>query len=62
MNSTSKTSWVTFCSGKMADILKIVGNINILCGQDAKFLDVARGVHMLNSGHLTDGTCKTHHC
>jgi hypothetical protein len=46
----------------MAVILKIVGNINALCGQDVEFLGVAAVGHMLNSGHLRIGTCEAHHC
>jgi len=48
--------------GGMAAILKIVGSINTLCGQDVEFLEVARVGHALNSGHLTVGTCEAHHC
>jgi hypothetical protein len=40
----------------MAAILKIVGNMNTLCGQGVEFLDAAGVGHMLNSGHLRVGT------
>jgi len=46
----------------MASILKIVGNIKTLWGQDEEFLDVARVGRMLNSGHLRVGTCEAQHC
>jgi hypothetical protein len=46
----------------MAATLKIVGNINTLCGQDEEFLEVARVGYVLNSGQLRLGTCEAHHC